>query len=56
MDELIHASTAEGQQPLPVVLTLDTVSSNSSTTPLSFTIPLHSTQNAPSWQELLGQR
>ena len=52
----ISTSAADTQQPLPVVLTLETGSASSSATTLSFTIPVHTPQHAPSWQELLGQR
>ena len=43
-------------QPLPVVVTLDTGGATTNASPLSFTIPLHEPQNPPSWLELLGQR
>lgn len=52
----ISTSSAETQVPLPVVVTLETAFSSSGAAPLSFTIPLHTPQHAPSWQELLGQR
>ncbi|MFM7549162.1 MAG: hypothetical protein ACKO8I_09880 [Cyanobacteriota bacterium] len=52
----ISSSTSEGQSPLPVVITLDPGVASASASLLSFTIPLHSPQTSPSWQELLGQR
>ena len=49
-------SSPDANQPLPVVVTLDTGTASTNASPLSFTIPLHKPQNAPSWLELLGQR
>lgn len=59
MDDLdlpISSSTAERQPPLPVVVTLESDAAASSAALLSFTIPLHTPQGAPSWHDLLGQR
>ena len=49
-------SSPDTNQPLPVVVTLDTGTASTNASPLSFTIPLHDPQNDPSWLELLGQR
>lgn len=55
MDERSQANL-QSDNPHPVVVTPDPCATSPSAAPLSFTIPLHEPQNAPSWVELLGQR